>query len=160
MTLVDQLRRSRRLYGTCPHCQSEFRMRDARLFSVTEPLSQSVLQKVQDLRAAIRERRRGLRVLRDRATTIAQRTAHAVNLGKILEKIAPSFPGFAFDPRDCRALFEPIDYLVFQGLGKTERVDAIYFVDVKSGRARLTPREQNISDVVDRKGVTLIVVEE
>ena len=70
-------------------------------------------------------------------TKTARRTAEAVNLGKIVEKIVPSFASFSYEPGDCRALFEPIDYLVFSGLAKQNQVEALFFVDVKSGNARL-----------------------
>jgi predicted Holliday junction resolvase-like endonuclease len=56
----------------------------------------------------------------------------------IVEKIVPSFPSFAYEAGDCRAMFEPIDYLVFSGLSKRNRVEALYFVDLKSGNARLS----------------------
>jgi predicted Holliday junction resolvase-like endonuclease len=72
-----------------------------------------------------------------------------------------SFPDFPFDPRDCRALFEPIDYIVFQGLGKGEFVDALHFVEVKSGvRPRLSKRERGIKDVVSSGNVDFVVSEE
>lgn len=93
--------------------------------------------------------------MRERMTARAQKTAQAVNLGKIIEKIAPSFSTFSYSPGDCRALFEPIDYIVFSGLTKNASVDALYFIDVKSGKARLNQIQKSIKERVQTKAVTL-----
>jgi predicted Holliday junction resolvase-like endonuclease len=89
------------------------------------------------LRQRIQERRRQLARNRELMTKTARRTAEAVNLGKIVEKIVPSFAGFSYESGDCRALFEPVDYLVFSGFARQNQVEALFFVDVKSGNARL-----------------------
>jgi len=101
------------------------------------------------IRARIKERKAALRESRERMTKRARRTAEAVNLGLIVEKIVPSFPSFAYEAGDCRAMFEPIDYLVFSGLTARNQVDALYFVEVKSGNARLTGSQQSIKKVVE-----------
>ena len=86
-------------------------------------------------------------------TKTARRTAEAVNLGKIVEKIVPSFASFSYEPGDCRALFEPIDYLVFSGLAKQNQVEALFFVDVKSGSARLSRAQASIKSAVEAGSV-------
>jgi predicted Holliday junction resolvase-like endonuclease len=48
-----------------------------------------------------------------------QLTAKAVNIGFILERIAPAFDHFPFEHNDCRSLFDPIDYVIFEGLNKS-----------------------------------------
>ena len=67
----------------------------------------------------------------------------------IVEKIVPSFPNFAYEPGDCRAMFEPVDYLVFSGLTTRNQIHALYFVEVKSGNARLSGSQQSIKKVVE-----------
>lgn len=77
-----------------------------------------------------------------------------VKLGKTVEKICPVLPGFPFEPSDCRALFEPIDYVAFVGLtkGSISRLD---FVDVKTGGSRLNQRQREIRDAVTDGAVRL-----
>jgi predicted Holliday junction resolvase-like endonuclease len=65
----------------------------------------------------------------------------------------PSFDSFEYAPGDCRALFEPIDYLIFSGLTTRRRVESIHFVDVKSGSARLAPKQRNIKEIVEKGAV-------
>lgn len=45
-------------------------------------------------------------------------TAKSVNIGYIFERLAPTMDGFTFQHYDCRSLFDPIDYVIFEGLSK------------------------------------------
>ena len=65
----------------------------------------------------------------------------------------PSFASFAYEPGDCRALSEPVDYLVFSGLAKQNQVEALFFVDVKSGNARLSSAQRSIKSAVESGAV-------
>jgi predicted Holliday junction resolvase-like endonuclease len=151
--LIAELQRTKRFMGTCPACSEEFRLADAALFSIDDAPPGAALAAIEAARQAIRERRDELARAKVRMTDRAQNTAQAVNLGKIVEKIVPSFTTFGYAPGDCRALFEPVDYLIFSGLTGRRKVDALYFVDVKSGGARLTNKQRSIKEVVDAGAV-------
>ena len=71
----------------------------------------------------------------------------------IVEKIVPSFPSFAYEAGDCRAMFEPVDYLVFSGLKARNQVETLFFIEVKSGNARLTGSQQSIKKVVENGSI-------
>ncbi|MGA8610690.1 MAG: Holliday junction resolvase-like protein [Xanthobacteraceae bacterium] len=151
--LISELQRNKGFMGTCPTCLEEFRLADATLFSISEAPPETALAAIQAIREAIRERKDELSRAKARMTERAQTTAQAVNLGKIVEKIVPSFASFEYAPGDCRALFEPIDYLIFSGLSARRRVDSIHFVDVKSGAARLAAKQRSIKEVVESGAV-------
>ena len=91
-------------------------------------------------------------------TERAQITVASVNLGKILEKIIPSFRDFQFHTGDCRSLLDPIDYVIFSGLTKTGAFESLTFLDVKSGGARLNPVQREIQSTVERGHVEFDVV--
>jgi predicted Holliday junction resolvase-like endonuclease len=82
------------------------------------------------------ERRRA--VLRSRSTL----------LGNLFERLAPFFQRFAHDPRDVRALMNPIDYIVFDGLTVNRRVDRVIFVEVKCGTSRENPAQKSIVQAI------------
>ena len=149
MNLIKQLSKDRRFYGTCPDCGQDFQVSRAVLFHIREPFPQEAIQKLQEIKLRIAERREEIRKRRALAAEKAAITTEAVNIGKVVEKIAPSFPSFMFSPRDCRALFEPIDYLIFPGLAKRNRVDCVVFADIKSGSARLKSMQRDIHRVVE-----------
>ncbi len=72
--------------------------------------------------------------------------------GRIAENWAPYTDGFPGDPSDARFLGSPVDFVVFDGL-EDGRLGRIVFVEVKSGRGRLTKRERAIRDAVSRGAV-------
>ncbi|SHG56158.1 Holliday junction resolvase-like protein [Bradyrhizobium erythrophlei] len=152
-TLIAELKRNKRFMGTCPTCGDDFRLADAALFALDEKPPDAALAAIAAMRERIKERRTDLAKARERMTARAEKTAHAVNLGKIIEKILPSFSSFPHSAGDCRALFEPIDYLIFSGLAARGQVESLLFVDVKSGKARLTGTQRNIKERVEAGAV-------
>lgn len=62
--------------------------------------------------------------------------------------------GFCFEKNDCRSLFDPIDYVIFEGLTKKTSVSKILFVDIKTGKANLTGKQKEIRRLVQDKKVT------
>jgi len=144
----------------CPGCGEPFRLIDARLFDAkSRHWPAQALEHVEQLRAEMAERRSQLRAAQARAATNPRRIAESVNIGKVVEKIAPSLPGFPARSSDCRTLFEPIDYVVFHGLSTRGRIDALTFVDVKSGKARLSNTQSQVRSLVECGKVSLIIAE-
>ncbi len=72
--------------------------------------------------------------------------------GQFLEKLAPHFPDFPYEPTDLRFLGTPVDYVVFAGLSAGE-VDEIVFLEVKSGGSGLTSKERRVRDAVEAGAV-------
>src|SRR5437588_2320953 len=93
--LIAELQQDTRFKATCPACMEDFRLADAMLFAWSDRPPKAALQALQAMRARIRERRRELARNRELMTKAARRTAQAVNLGKIVEKIVPSFASFS-----------------------------------------------------------------
>ena len=83
----------------------------------------------------------------------SERTTKAVGIGFIYERLAPTLEGFTFNKNDCRSMFDPIDYVIFEGLSEKKKVDKIIFMDVKSGKARLSAKQRTIKRVVEDKKV-------
>ena len=78
--------------------------------------------------------------------------SRAVNRGQAFEQLAPYLPGFEFNPKDAQFLGKPVDFVVFDGLDEGE-LRRIVFVEVKTGGAKLTRREQQIRHVVSRGAI-------
>ncbi|MFA5526302.1 MAG: Holliday junction resolvase-like protein [Acholeplasmataceae bacterium] len=71
-----------------------------------------------------------------------------VQRGRMAESLAPVLPGFKYDPRDCRFLGSPVDYIIFDGLG-AGNLKQIVLLEVKCGKyARLNRREQEVQNAV------------
>jgi predicted Holliday junction resolvase-like endonuclease len=78
--------------------------------------------------------------------------SRAGQLGKTLEKIAPIFSGFGHHPYDVRPMFDPVDFVVFDGYFRGEVTD-ITFVEFKTGQGRTTKIQDSIRNAVEKKRV-------
>ncbi len=82
-------------------------------------------------------------------TLLSQKKRSEVNLGYIVEKLAPFLKNFGdeYDSKNLTFLGKPIDYLHF---GE----DKITFIEVKSGNSRLTKSQRKIKHLIKAGKVT------
>lgn len=147
--LIQALKANPNIMAKCP-CEHTFRLKDAVMFYIDGPIPKDVQEKIAarkaetaQIRKQVAQDRKALRERSERATVSA-------NLGKVLEKVAPAVKGFGFDPRDCRPLFEPIDYAIFKGLSaRNGQVDSLLFVDIKAGGGGLNEHQRQIKAAVE-----------
>ena len=140
-------------FTKCKHCEEEISLKNAALFD-NDNFSEEALVIYQQQLQEIKDRKERLKKMRDLGTTKSQVGAKSTNIGFILERLAPSLGSFRFNHNDCRSLFDPIDYIIFEGLSAKGRVDRIFFVDIKTGAARLSKRQKEIKSVISDKKVT------
>ena len=135
-----------------PSCQKEIKLSEAGLFHLdnftpeSHDIYKRMLEEQKERRASLKERK--LKIPKE-----SEVKTKAVNLGFLLERLAPTLDGFTFNKNDCRSMFDPIDYVIFEGLNKKKKVDKIMFVDIKTGGARLTQKQKKIKQVVEDKKV-------
>jgi predicted Holliday junction resolvase-like endonuclease len=160
MSVIAELRRQKGLYAVCPSCEEEFPMSKAILFDATaRELPKPALDHLKAQRAELSDKRAELAQKKLAAATKPRIAAESVNIGKVVEKIAPSLPGFPVNSSDCRSLLEPIDYVVFRGLSEKGQIDSLIFVDVKSGKGRLSYTQSQVKGLVECGKVRLIIAE-
>jgi predicted Holliday junction resolvase-like endonuclease len=141
-----------RFYAECPCCGEPILLKDAGLFYLddfspdAEKLYQQKLAECKIREKEIREKRKKISLKSEIAT-------ETINIGFILERIAPSMKDFCFHRNDCRSLFDPIDYIIFEGLSQKNSVSKILFVEIKTGKARLNNHQKEIRSLVERKRV-------
>ena len=76
--------------------------------------------------------------------------SYSVNLGKITEHLVPFHANFLaqFNPKDARFIGSPIDLLVFDGYADKKDKITVYFVEVKTGKSRLSKTQQLIKEAI------------
>lgn len=86
--------------------------------------------------------------MREKGTTKSEEGAKSTNIGFILERLAPTMKNFRFNHNDCRSLFDPIDYIIFEGLSTKGKVSKFFFVDIKTGdiQVKFTPKRNKTSN--------------
>lgn len=134
----------------CGHCGESFPLSKASLFPLDQfpPEAKALLQ---EMKSALQERKTTLQQRTLKSKQKSQTGSRSVNIGFIMERLAPALPHFPFDKNDCRSLFDPIDYVIFEGLNKTGKVQKIFFVDIKSGEAKLKKNQQAIRRMIEMK---------
>lgn len=97
----------------------------------------------------IQTRKTELKQLKDKVYNTIYNSTKSINIGFIGERVAPLLPSFRFKHFDCRSTGgDPIDYIIYDGLHK-QKVEYIYFVDVKTGNATLTKRQREIKHIIN-----------
>ncbi|HVZ81603.1 MAG TPA: Holliday junction resolvase-like protein [bacterium] len=142
----------------CPCCGESMNAKESNLFFLDDfpPAAKTIYdQKVKDLK----DRKEQLKNRKIEIPQVSQLVSRAVNVGHILERMAPAMKGFRFDREDCRSLFDPIDYVVFQGMSNKKKIENIFFMDIKSGNARLNNVQREIKEAVSSNNVNFDIYE-
>lgn len=153
--IIQQLVSIPGLRVQCPHCTEEFPIRRAKLFSMYDtypPAVQKIIRErfesANESNEELKERKKQLAENKKKKPERIAAGAQGSNFGKIAEQIVPAFVTFPYKQKECRPLFEPIDYIIFTGLSAKGHVHAIKFVDVKAGDGRLSKGQRQIRDRV------------
>ncbi len=78
----------------------------------------------------------------------AVRRSRAVLSGQLSEQLAPYLPQFPADPTEVRFIGKPVDFIAFSG-ASTGCVDEVVFIEVKTGKSRLTQVESSLKEAVE-----------
>ena len=138
--------------ANCPTCGEGIKLKDASLFSV-DNFNTQAKQLLNEKKEELKIQRAAISKKKSSTQQRVETTTNSVNMGFILERLAPVLEHFPFDKNDCRSLFDPIDYVIFEGLQKTGKVQKIFFVDIKSGKAKLKVNQKAIKQMIEQKKV-------
>lgn len=145
---IRELQADPRIRARCPDCGEEFSLRRAVLFHVGGRLPDAFRVAIYERRQRLRDGHAELREARARVRKSEQLSLD-INVASVLERVVPTLEGFGLHQRDCRALFEPIDYIVFNGLARSGQVESLTFIDVKVGGAHLNGHQRMIRDAIN-----------
>ncbi len=120
----------------------DLRHRERRIEQDSQARVRQILNNKPEWRALVRAERKS-----------AVQGSRATLLGKLLERIAPCFRKFPYDPRDMRCICDPVDYVLFDGLTVERKVKQVLFIEVKCGRSRLTSVQRSVRDAVEDRRI-------
>jgi len=139
--LSDFIQAERNTYAQCPDCQAIHRLNEFKIFNGETP--------PQDLLDQLRWAEEEFEAKKKKIIADSIEKSKQVYIGKTLEHLAPTVSKFGHQPRDCRFLAEPIDFISFDGLFNDDKVEKITFIDAKTGDAKLTPRQRSIRNAIE-----------
>jgi predicted Holliday junction resolvase-like endonuclease len=137
----DFIRAEDQIAGFCPLCNQLIRLSEMELFYIPD--------RKDDVLHILREKERGLKENERSIRQDAAKRSRAILLGSLMEQVGPLLRGFKYDLNDLRALWDPIDFVAFNGIGVGREVDSITFIDIKTGESRLSPVQKTIKESVE-----------
>jgi predicted Holliday junction resolvase-like endonuclease len=148
-TVISVIRSNDQMAGYCPSCRDIFRLSEVELFYIPD--------RKRDFLSKIRKKESDLaqRVMDERNDAIKR--SRSALMGSLVETVRPFLPGFKHHPSDLRGIWDPVDYISFNGLA-TRDVESITFLEVKTGRSNLNGIERSIQQAIDRGRVTFETV--
>jgi predicted Holliday junction resolvase-like endonuclease len=172
--LIRQLSNIKGLNVVCPNCNEVITIKQAKLFDINDKYSLAVQKVIKKLfesqkerfeelnnrREEIKARRKEIKNEPETTNRGRTTTTDSVNFGQIIEKIVPSIDTFPYNQKDCRQLFDPIDYIVFNGLHNNGNIESVEFIDIKSGKARLKQNQKEIKGVIENSKLRYINIED
>lgn len=107
----------------CPACEEVIYLSEARPFLS----GKQIHSEIDKIRAAEMKLERAETKLNkiEESLRLAAASAGRKAAKKLLRKIDPSFSGAGYDPQDVKVLFDPITYIVFDGMSRTKLSEVI-----------------------------------
>lgn len=139
----------RRILGICPCCGELFRLSEIRLYYRARPVQSWLdgleLRKSKIVRAE--ERFDDLeKSVREKAIERAGR-----KMVRLMRRIDPVFFGRGYALEDARAVFDPVDYVLFDGMKRDGRVRNVILMDGPALAANRKKIQRAIARVISRK---------
>lgn len=153
--LVGWLKAQSEVYCQCPRCREFFRLNEARLTfgnAARKDLVDKLREKEELFEIELDERIAEVR-------KAFRNKSRAVSKGQMLEHLYPYIRNFKYNPKDARFIGNPIDYVVFDGLFSTHRVNELTILEVKTGSSSgLNLNERAVKRAVEKGRVNFEVI--
>ena len=109
------------------------------------------------LREQAKEHKREVLEAGEKARKDSKTRQRSIIKGDQLATLAPLFMGSVNSISEVRYLGGVVDFIGFKGLDKEDEID-IKFIEVKSGKSRLTKDQKRVKEAVDAKRVKWVEV--
>jgi predicted Holliday junction resolvase-like endonuclease len=147
---IGLFKAQRNLFGLCPLCGEIFRLSDIKIsyrrkFPVDwydELLAEE--EKIAERESKLEEKLEGIR---EKATEHARR----VLLPKLLRKVDPLFTSLGYFPQDVKAIFDPIDFVVFDGMNRAEKVKRVVFMDQQTENREQRMIQKSMEKTIEKE---------
>lgn len=149
-TVISVMRAEDQVAGFCPSCRELFRLSEVELFYIPD--------RKEDFLGELRKKESALEERVDDERRDALKRSRASLMGSLYETVRPFLPGFKHHPGDLRSIWDPVDFISFNGLASSRFVESITFVEVKAGRPSLSVVERSIQRAVEEGKVSFETV--
>ena len=137
----------RNIFGVCPHCQTLFRLSDIKV-SYKRRFSKDWFDKLQDEEDKIEEEQMRLEETLDEIRSRTIERSRRVHLPKMLRQADPVFTPLGYYPQDVKAIFDPLDFVIFDGMNLHQNVKRIVFVDEQTTNREIRRVQSSIERAI------------
>lgn len=148
--IIEELSELRKILCICPCCGKVVRVSDLHL-KVKKPITKTWLDTYESKIIKMTEEEQKFDEkedkLRDKAKELGRKEAE-----KMVSKcVLPIFLKMKIDPYDVKPILNPIDFIVFDGMDKKEKINNIILLSKTSKAQLLNLTRKQIKDVVSKQ---------
>jgi predicted Holliday junction resolvase-like endonuclease len=125
------LRENRHIFSVCPKCGIVHRLSELRL-SRKGRYASDWLDTLQSKNERWQNRKDKLESECHSLQQDAKEKAERKELPKLLNRVAPVFIQWKIDPRDVRTIFDPVEFVAFEGLNSEDGVQRVSLLHLGS----------------------------
>ncbi|MGD0549266.1 MAG: Holliday junction resolvase-like protein [Candidatus Bathyarchaeia archaeon] len=135
------------IFGICPHCQALFRLSDIKI-SYKRRFSKDWFDNLQDEEEEAEEERMKLQETLQEIRRKTVERSRRVHLPKMLRQADPVFTPLGYYPQDVKAIFDPLDFVIFDGMNLHQKVKRIVFVDEQTTNSEIRRVQSSIQAAI------------
>lgn len=142
----------RHIFGVCTCCGEIFRLSDCKLYQKKKPDNDwkeeldKEIQRLENLEEKIREK---IETNKEAARTLGRQ-----NADKLVKKIDKIFHPLKLNCNDCKVIFHPIDFIVFNGMNNNHgdcAIKEIMLLDKNNKSGQYLNIQRSIENVIKTK---------
>jgi len=149
----------RQIYGVCPSCEEIFRVSDCSLYQKQKPIAdwKDKIDKEIDRLDLLEEK------INDKINQAkeAARESGRKEADKLVKKIDPIFRPLRLNPNDAKVIFNPLDFIVFNGMNDRKEnasLKGIVLLDNKKRRKEQLKIQKSIDKAVNSKSYEWLTI--
>jgi predicted Holliday junction resolvase-like endonuclease len=129
----------------CPSCEEVIYLSEARPFLLGKQLH-SEIDEIRSAELKLEKAETRLNEIEESLRMIAAESGRRA-AKRLLKKIDPSFSGAGYDPQDVKVIFDPVTYLVFDGMTKS-KLNEVIFVAAEPRNKQSETLQKSIENVI------------
>lgn len=150
MNLFEEFQEFRKILCVCPHCGEIVRLSDLKLKTKGKAVKtwlDEYAKKSRDMDIKEENFYEISSKLREKAVAKGRKEAQKV----INNAISPEFKALKLDPFDIKPIFNPVDFVVFDGMNSKKQVSNVIFLSQKTHNTLLNGIRKKITEVIKKK---------
>jgi len=150
MNLFEEFQEFRKILCLCPHCQNIYRVSDLKL-KVKGPTVSTWLDNYEKKSRVMDKKEEKFDEVKEKLRELAVEKGRREAQKVFNRLICPVLRTFKIDPFDIKPIFNPVDFVVFNGMNQKEKVSNIIFLSKVCNNSFLNNARQQVKNTIQNK---------